>query len=676
MSRTEAANVPILSDAVLARASDLCTRFQSATPFKHVAIDDFFDEAFARALLAAFPPPDGEGSPNLYGASGYKAWHSDLTALADPFRRLDAFFRSPSFAAWISQATGIEGLTYDPSNFGGGTHENFAGRDLLPHVDFNYHPVTKLHRRLNLIVYLNEGWQPEWGGILSLYRDPRDPLGEVVAYEPSFNRCVAFETSEHSWHGFDLIAFPPNESHRSRRSLSIYLYTRERPVDEIYAEHTTHFVPRPLHPRFVAGYQLKADDARELAGLVGHRDRLIELYQRELSTRESDSEQAARLRMELAQEAQRRSVPIAGYAQQDGPAQGLHSDGWAGESLSLVLRPARDVVALRFDLRFPHGLAPRTQMVFELNGAAHLMNVHEETLQLTQPVAIAAGEQLHIKLSINETVNHAKLGVSSDQRDLGFLLERITVEHGTPPLEGTPAIITVIGDCHAAAFDSVLLEPHIMGDRPIVARALWESYAQAKTAMTGGRPSLEVTRMLYLARRLRARKDGRTDSPFPPLALRTANDTVSEVFLEPRAPEDVLVLSYGDPDVWDVIALSPSPPDERLLESLLHERLDAYARLLEALLQAGFVNVCALAVPPPARIDRFDLRVAAAKAANRCIESFCVRLGLRFVPTWQVLAARDGSRDGAFDRDGIHLNYRGAATILRLVAGMGDTRSS
>lgn len=162
----------------------LYRRFSRARPFPHVVIDDFLDSFFAFQLLAEFPDPIN-AQPNEFGSPGAKAVHSDLTVLGRTYRRLHDLLSSSQFLRRLGRVTGIDGLLYDTDNFGGGTHENFDDRDLLPHVDFNIHPVTKYHRRVNLIIYLNLEWNDAWGGAIELHRDPRDPLDETVSYSPT-----------------------------------------------------------------------------------------------------------------------------------------------------------------------------------------------------------------------------------------------------------------------------------------------------------------------------------------------------------------------------------------------------------------------------------------------------------------------------------------------------------
>ena len=55
------------------------------------------------------------------------------------------------------------GLMPDPYMFGGGLHATATGGKLAVHADYNKHPFFKLDRRLNLLIYLNEGWREENG---------------------------------------------------------------------------------------------------------------------------------------------------------------------------------------------------------------------------------------------------------------------------------------------------------------------------------------------------------------------------------------------------------------------------------------------------------------------------------------------------------------------------------
>jgi hypothetical protein len=423
----------VVDSSVLRSADSLRERFMAARPFPHVIVDGFFVEHYVRELVEQFPPHRGEGKVNEFGAPGIKAVYSDLTQLGPAYRKAHEFFGSAAFLEWLSSATGIPGLLYDPQNFGGGTHENLDGRDLRPHVDFNFHPVAKLHRRVNLIVYLNEGWQPEWGGNITLHSDPRSVSDEATSYVPSLNRCIIFETSERSWHSFDLIRLPDGEKHRSRKSLSLYFYSKERPEDQIHAEHTTFFVPRGLPERFKEGYTLTREDAAELDQLMGQRERLIALYQREQGTREADSAQAARLRILVAQLRAKRNIPIMGYVRSQGDVSGMYDDGWNGAELQFTLYVQRAVRALSISAIVPQGIAAGTQLRVDAGGVECVCAAVEPGhVNAAGALRLDAGSRTKMRIRISATANHKALGLSSDERNLGFLLQCITFEHEAP----------------------------------------------------------------------------------------------------------------------------------------------------------------------------------------------------------------------------------------------------
>jgi hypothetical protein len=110
---------------------------------------------------------------------------------------------------------------------------------------------------------------------------------------------VLFETNEYSWHGFPRIVLPPDKAHLSRRSFSIYLYTKDRPVEEVVAPHTTFYVPEPLPSHLRAGHTLTDDDVRELDIRMQGRDGLLRMYQKLLI----EKEQRLRDFLQIAQRA-------------------------------------------------------------------------------------------------------------------------------------------------------------------------------------------------------------------------------------------------------------------------------------------------------------------------------------------------------------------------------------
>jgi hypothetical protein len=274
--------ISTLDTALLDPVAGLERQFAAAQPFRHVVIDRFLDPPFCQELIDAFPPFAEHAAYNERGEVGGKAVVPNIATLGPAYLRFDGLMKDPKFLAMVSRMTGIPDLLYDPEYIGGGTHDNQHGQELDVHVDFNYHPTTALHRRLNLILFLNPEWDESWGGNLELLKDPFATGNDVKTVIPLANRAVIFETTEASWHGFGRISLPPGKR-ISRKSLAVYFYTKERPKQETAPSHATVYYQRPLPAHLVAGYTLRPEDMLELQILLTRRDTYLKfLYEREL----------------------------------------------------------------------------------------------------------------------------------------------------------------------------------------------------------------------------------------------------------------------------------------------------------------------------------------------------------------------------------------------------------
>jgi hypothetical protein len=211
---------------------------------------------------------------------GGKAVIESVRGISPLYAGLYDYINSQPFLEAMSSLTGVADLIADDTLFGGGTHENLDGQYLDAHIDFNIDERRMLHRRLNLLVYLNKEWEEPWGGSIELHSDSRQPeRDEIQSFLPLFNRAVIFETNEYSWHGFPVIRLPQDKKHLSRKSFSIYLYTKDRPAEEVVAPHTTFYVARPFPDHVKSGQVLEEKDYQYLRGLMANRDGLIKMYQ-------------------------------------------------------------------------------------------------------------------------------------------------------------------------------------------------------------------------------------------------------------------------------------------------------------------------------------------------------------------------------------------------------------
>ncbi|MBX9691784.1 MAG: 2OG-Fe(II) oxygenase [Cyanobacteria bacterium] len=224
-------------------------QFRTAQPFPHIVIDNFLPEHVLTPLLQEFPLPDAplawrrhyvEPKPGQV-AQANKLGFSDLTKLGPNIRQLFWEMNSARFLTAMEKLSGIDKLIGDPCLDGGGIHQSMRGAVLAMHADFSHHPVYKLDRRLNIILYLNPVWKDEWEGHLELWDRSMTQCVHRVA--PILNRAVVFSTTQTSYHGHPQPLNTPDGI--TRKSMALYYYTNGRPEGENDGEHGTLWQRRP-----------------------------------------------------------------------------------------------------------------------------------------------------------------------------------------------------------------------------------------------------------------------------------------------------------------------------------------------------------------------------------------------------------------------------------------------
>jgi Rps23 Pro-64 3,4-dihydroxylase Tpa1-like proline 4-hydroxylase len=182
---------------------------------------------------------------------------TDSSKYSPPIARLNSLLASLEFLKTLSYITGMSNVLADEQLVGGGIHMTGPGGRLDVHVDFNYIEDRRLHRRLNLLVYLNDPWPSDWGGQFQLW--DKDVKHCAEEFDPILNRCVIFETNEISFHG--VVPVSPYAL-APRKSFATYYYTREAPSHWKGISHSTIFKARP-EERLKGAILMPAEFARE-----------------------------------------------------------------------------------------------------------------------------------------------------------------------------------------------------------------------------------------------------------------------------------------------------------------------------------------------------------------------------------------------------------------------------
>jgi hypothetical protein len=218
-------------------------QFRSAEPFPFVVIEGFLEPRFALEVARTYPAfAEAEKLGRTFRGvnESRKIQITDSARFPASVKKLADALADKRFLETLTEITGIPDLLWDDTFAGGGMHQTAQSGLLDVHVDFNLLEASGVYRRLNLLLYLNERWEPAWGGSLELW--DRGVKRCCHSIPPALNCCVIFETSDHSFHGVTALRCPPDVT---RNSFAIYSYTREAPAGWSGRSHSTIFRARP-----------------------------------------------------------------------------------------------------------------------------------------------------------------------------------------------------------------------------------------------------------------------------------------------------------------------------------------------------------------------------------------------------------------------------------------------
>lgn len=174
-------------------------------PFTHKIIDNFLDAELAKKLSDEFPNYEDSNWFFYNNPLEHKKTINNWYLFPSTTYKFFTYLNSAQFIDKLKNEFNLDNLYPDPGLHGAGWHIHGRGGKLNVHLDYNLHPKLGLQRKLNLILYLSQEWDPAWGGNLefwthdSLTNRPKELATKIDCY---FNRAVIFDTTENSWHGF------------------------------------------------------------------------------------------------------------------------------------------------------------------------------------------------------------------------------------------------------------------------------------------------------------------------------------------------------------------------------------------------------------------------------------------------------------------------------------------
>ena len=200
----------------------------SKYPFRHFYTDNFFDSIHLDFIKEELNQLEKSFPDKIFSSPyGQKREYKNFPITYPVLNNLMKFLQSEDFINELKTKFQIDPKIkiYGDNSFDGGGYVISPPNSFLGyHADFNFSSNMGKYRVLNLLIYMNSGYEPEHGGHLHAL----DPISKTVeaSFLPNINSAFAFFTDDKSFHGVS-----KNGKDFYRRSFNLYYYA-DVPISE------------------------------------------------------------------------------------------------------------------------------------------------------------------------------------------------------------------------------------------------------------------------------------------------------------------------------------------------------------------------------------------------------------------------------------------------------------
>lgn len=180
---------------------------------------EYVDDEMQHDTMRSYYYPDGMGEAVR---SDHTLWEESV------IRRLYATVLDEEFLNELFGLLRVRPESTEPIQMRTSMLNMVPGSSIVRHVDFD-EELMRMTRdavfHVNVVLYLNDTWNPQWGGELLLH-EGADSGVKPVRYEPTPNRAVLFVSDDTTFHEVTEVACPPGTS---RKSVMAYMTFAKRP---------------------------------------------------------------------------------------------------------------------------------------------------------------------------------------------------------------------------------------------------------------------------------------------------------------------------------------------------------------------------------------------------------------------------------------------------------------